>query len=67
MFEKFNHKFKGNRHYNFFIVCVGLFFATFLILPEDWRRPAPLALAFFISSMIAKFASSNPSKQQKPD
>jgi len=58
MFDKFDHKFKRNRYYNFFVVFVGLFFAMFMILPDGWRRPAPLILAVFISAAIAKFSSS---------
>ena len=58
MFDKFEHKFKGNRYYNFFVVFVGLFFAMFMILPDEWRRPAPLIVAVFISAAIAKFSSS---------
>ena len=58
MFEKFDHKFKGNKHYNFFVVFVGLLFATFLILPEAWRRPMPLLLAVGIAGLIAKFVES---------
>ena len=58
MFDKFDHKFKGNRYYNFFVVFVGLFFAMFMLLPDEWRRPAPLILAAFISVEIAKFSSS---------
>ena len=58
MFDKFDHKFKGNRYYNFFVVFVGLFFAMFMILPDEWRRPAPLIIAVFISAAIAKFSSS---------
>ena len=59
MFDKFNHKYKGNRYYNFLMVLVGLFFAAYMIMPEEWRKPAPLILAVFISAAIAKFASSN--------
>ena len=65
MFEKFNHKFKGNKHYNFFVVFVGLLFAAFLVLPEEWRRPMPLLLAMGIAGLIAKFATSQ--KQQDSD
>ena len=64
MFEKFDHRFKGNRYYNFFIVFAGMFFAAFLILPDEWRRPAPLLLTVFISAAIAKFSSSNIHKKQ---
>ena len=65
MFEKFEHKFKGNKQYNFFIVFAGLLFAAFLILPEDWRRPMPLLLVVGIAGLIAKFAASQ--KQQDSD
>ena len=58
MLGKFDHKFKGNRYYNFFVVFVGLFFAMFMIMPDEWRRPAPLMLAVFMSAAIAKFSSS---------
>ena len=58
MFDKFDHKFKGNRYYNFFVVFVGLFFAMFMILPDEWLRPAPLIMAVFISAAIAKFSAS---------
>ena len=58
MFDKFDHKFKGNRYYNFFVVFVGLFFAMFIIMPDEWQKPAPLILAVFISAAIAKFSSS---------
>ena len=62
MFEKFDHKFKGSKHYNFFVVFAGLLFAAFLILPEEWRRPMPLLLAVGVAGLIAKFAASQ--KQQ---
>ena len=62
MFDKFDHKFKGNRYYNFVVVFVGLFFAAFMIMPDEWRKPAPLILVVFISAAIAKFSASN-SKQ----
>ena len=58
MFDKFDHKFKGNRYYNFCVVFVGLFFAMFIIMPDEWQKPAPLILAVFISAAIAKFSSS---------
>ena len=57
MFDKFDHKFKGNKHYNFFVVFAGLLFATFLVLPEEWRQPMPLLLAVGIAGLIAKFAA----------
>ena len=62
MFDKFDHKFKDNKHYNFFVVFAGLLFAALLVLPEDWRRPMPLLLAVGIAGLIAKFAASQ--KQQ---
>ena len=65
MFDKFDHKFKDNKHYNFFVVFAGLLFAAFLVLPEDWRRPMPLLLAVAIAGLIAKFAASQ--KQQDSD
>jgi hypothetical protein len=65
MFEKFDHKFKGNKNYNFFVVFAGLLFAVFLILPGEWRRPMPLFLAVGIAGLIAKFAASQ--KQQDSD
>ena len=58
MFEKFDHKFKDNKHYNFFVVFAGLLFAAFLVLPEELRRPMPLLLAAGIAGLIAKFAAS---------
>ena len=67
MFEKFDHRFKGNSYYNFFIVFAGTFFAAFLILPDEWRRPAPLLLTVFISAAIAKFSSSNIYKKQEKE
>ena len=57
MFEKFDHKFKGNKHYNFVVVFAGILFAAFLILPEEWRRPMPLLLAVGIAGLIAKFSA----------
>ena len=62
MFDKFDHKLKGNRYYNFVVVFAGLFFAAFMIMPDEWRKPAPLILVVFISAAIAKFSASN-SKQ----
>ena len=59
MFNKFDHKFKGNRYYNFVVVFVGLFFAAFMIMPDEWRKPAPLILVVFISAAIAKFSALN--------
>ena len=62
MFDKFDHKFKDNKFYNLFIVFIGCFFAIFLVLPDAWRRPAPLLLAVLVSAAIAKFSSSNSHK-----
>ena len=59
MFDKFDHEFKGNRYYNFVVVFVGLFFAAYLVIPDEWRRPAPLIFAVFISAAIAKFSARN--------
>ena len=59
MINKFDHKFKGNIYYNFVVVFVGLFFAAFMIMPDEWRKPTPLILVVFISAAIAKFSSSN--------
>ena len=58
MIERFNRKYKGNRYYNFLIVFVGLFFAAYIIMPDEWRKPIPLILAVFISAVVAKFAVS---------
>ena len=59
MLYKFDRKYKGSRYYNFFVVLVGLFFASFIIMPDEWRKPAPLMLTFVISAAVAKFAASN--------
>ena len=59
MFDKFDHKFKGNRHYDFIIVFAGTFFAMYLILPEEWRKPIAVLLIVFASAAVAKFAASN--------
>lgn len=67
MFEKFNHRFRGNKHYDFFIVFAGALFGAFLILPEEWRRPAPLLLAAVTAALIAKFVSSNGRQRQDSD
>ena len=64
MLERFTHRFKGNKYYNFLIVFLGMFFATFLILPDNWRRPAPLLLAAFISAAIAKFSTEDTHQKQ---
>ena len=64
MLDRFDHRFKGHRYYNFFITFAWLFFAVFLILPDEWRRPAPLLLAAVIAAAIAKFASSNTERRQ---
>ena len=62
MFDKFDHKFKENPYYNFIVVFVGLSFAAFMIMPDEWRKPAPLVLVVFISAAIAKFSTSNRSQ-----
>ena len=58
MLYKFDHKFKGNFYYNFVVVFIGLFFAATMIMPDEWRKPAPLILVVFISTAIAKFSAS---------
>ena len=55
--DRFNHKFKDNRYYNLVVIFVGLFFAGFMIMPDEWRKPAPLILVVFISAAIAKFSA----------
>ena len=55
--DRFNHKFKDNRYYNLVVIFVGLFFAAFMIMPDEWRKPAPLILVVFISAAIAKFSA----------
>ena len=62
MFEKFNHRFKGNPYYNFFTVFVGLFFAIYMVLPDGWHRPLPLLVAASTAAIIAVFAASSPEK-----
>ena len=59
MLGKFDHKYKGNRYYNYLVVFIGLFFATYIMMPDEWRKPVPLILAVFISAAVAKFAASN--------
>ena len=59
MFDKFDHKFRGNHHYDFVILFVGTFFAMYLIMPDEWRKPFPLLLVVFVSAAVAKFAASN--------
>ena len=59
MFDKFDHEYKGSRYFNFFVVFVGLVFASFIKMPDEWRTPAQLILAFVISVAVAKFAASN--------
>ena len=65
MLHKVDHRLKGNRYYNFVIVFAGMFSASFLIVPEEWRKPLPLLLAVFISAAIAKFSSSNIHQKQE--
>ena len=59
MFDKFDHKFRDSRYYNFVIVFAGTFFAIHLILPDEWRKTLPLILVILISAAVAKFAASN--------
>ena len=59
MLDRLDHKYNQSRYYNFFVVLVGLFFASFIIMPDEWRKPAPLILTFVISAAVAKFAASN--------
>ena len=59
MLGRLDHKYNRSRYYNFFVVLVGLFFASFIIMPDEWREPAPLILTFVISAAVAKFAASN--------
>ena len=59
MLDRLDHKYNRSRYYNFFVVLVGLFFASFIIMPDEWRKPAPLILTFVISEAVAKFAASN--------
>tara|TARA_B100000989_G_scaffold229234_1_gene176138 strand:- start:2339 stop:2545 length:207 start_codon:yes stop_codon:yes gene_type:complete len=65
MFDKFDHKFKDNRYYNFVIVFTGTFFAMYLIVPDEWRKPTSFLLAVFISAAIAKFSSANVGKREE--
>ena len=59
MLDKFDHKYRGNRYYNFLVVFVGLLFAKYMIMPDAWRKPVPMVLAVFIAAAVAKFAASN--------
>ena len=59
MFDKFNHRFRGNNYYNFVIVFAGTFFAAYLILPDEWQKPFSLLLVVFVSAAVAKFSTSN--------
>ena len=59
MLDKLDHKYKSNRYYNFFVVFVGLFFAAYLIMPDEWRNPGSLILVVCISAAVAKFSASN--------
>ena len=59
MFDKFDHKFRDSRYYNFVIVFAGTFFAMYLILPDEWQKPLPLILVVFVSAAVARFAASN--------
>ncbi len=57
MFEKFDHKFKGKKSYNFFITFIGLLFASFLIFPDNWKSMIPFLVTMFTSFLIAKFSA----------
>jgi len=59
MRNKFDQKYKGNRYYNFLVVFVGLFFAAYMMIPDEWRKLTPLILAVFISAAVAMFVASN--------
>ena len=59
MFDKFDHKFKGNHYYDFVILFVGTFFAMCLIMPDKWLKPFTLLIVVFVSAAVAKFAASN--------
>jgi hypothetical protein len=59
MLNRLDHKYNRSRYYNFFVVLVGLFFASFIIMPDEWRKPAPLILTFVISAAVAKFVAPN--------
>ena len=64
MFEKFEHKFKGKKSYNFFITFTGLIFACFLILPDNWKGTTSFLVTAFASLLIAHFASRNIDNQK---
>lgn len=59
MFEKFDHRFKGRKSYNFFITFVGLIFAAFLILPDDWKNITSFSLVAPAAFSIAYFSARN--------
>ena len=59
MFDKFNHRLRGNHYYNFVIVFAGTFFAIYLILPYEWQKPLSLLLVVFVSAAVAKLSNSN--------
>ena len=65
MLEKFDHKFKGKKGYNFLITFIGLLFACFLILPEDWWSVTSFLLTTFFSLLISHFASRNIDQRKK--
>ena len=65
MFEKFDHKFKGKKGYNFLITFIGLLFAFFLILPDDWWSVTSFLLTTFFSLLISHFASRNIEQRKK--
>ena len=41
MFDKFNHRFRNNNCYDFFVVFAGTYFAMHLILPDEWQNHFP--------------------------
>ena len=47
MRDKLDHKYKGNRYYNFLVVFVGLFFAAYMIMPDEWRKARPTNIGCF--------------------
>ena len=65
MFEKFDHKFKGKKNYNFFIIFVGLIFAAFLILPDDWKNITSFFLIVPAAFSIAHYSARNIDQQHR--
>jgi uncharacterized BrkB/YihY/UPF0761 family membrane protein len=52
MFQKFEHKFKDKPLYNFLVIFVGLLFAFYIVVPDEWHRPLPLLMAALASALI---------------